>query len=187
LATARRGSNGALAASTARAELVDVVALSAVVDHPKLPLGHRELAVWKLGGLEGHFVTEQKGDPNLVRHRRMRLRCVWHLPVPRVEREHEVCRHSATIPGLAVTVFGVPTIFGPDLEALELSRLETFLDGADDEPLEWEAKGTDITSKMVREAVGGFANSHDGGYLILGADQRQGAWHLDVVPKSVRQ
>ncbi|MEA2331634.1 MAG: hypothetical protein QOH58_1772 [Thermoleophilaceae bacterium] len=76
----------------------------------------------------------------------------------------------------------MPTIFGPEFEALQLADLQAFLDRADDEPLEWEAKGTEVTSRMVRDAVGGFANSHDGGFLILGVYQQAYGWHLDGFP-----
>jgi len=64
----------------------------------------------------------------------------------------------------------MPTIFGQDWESLELSDVRTFLEGADPEPLVWEAKGTDINRHHVRRTVCGFGNSHDVSYLILGAD-----------------
>jgi hypothetical protein len=71
------------------------------------------------------------------------------------------------------------TIFGVPWNDLEFDHVAAFLADADTEPLLWEAKGTDITKGEVRKQVCGFANSHDGGYLILGADCRQGAWQLD--------
>lgn len=73
------------------------------------------------------------------------------------------------------------TIFGPAWEALELEHLEAFFEGADDEPLLWEAKGTHLNKKEVRLQVCGFANSHEGGYLILGADAVEGTWRLNGV------
>ena len=73
----------------------------------------------------------------------------------------------------------MPTIFGPDWESLGISDVQGFLDGADPEPLVWEAKGTDIDRHQVRRAVCGFGNSHETGYLILGADYRDGSWRLD--------
>ena len=42
---------------------------------------------------------------------------------------------------------------------------------AEDEPLLWEAKATRINPGDVRKQVCGFANSHEGGYLILRADR----------------
>ena len=72
----------------------------------------------------------------------------------------------------------MPTIFAADWEDVELSDVEAFLAGADAEPLIWEAKGTDIDRHHVRRSVCGFGNSHEGGYLILGAEDRDGAWHV---------
>jgi hypothetical protein len=72
-----------------------------------------------------------------------------------------------------------PTIFGPAWTDLRLEHVQQFLSEADDEPLLWEAKGTEIDSHHVRKAVCGFANSHEGGYLILGAVRQGRAWQLD--------
>jgi hypothetical protein len=71
------------------------------------------------------------------------------------------------------------TIFGASWHDLELQHVERFLDDAGPEPLLWEAKGTEIKAGEIREQVCGFANSHDGGYLILGVQQRADAsWEL---------
>lgn len=53
---------------------------------------------------------------------------------------------------------------------------------AEPEPLLWEAKGIEAKPSEVRRQVCGFANSHEGGYLIVGATQtRNGSWSLDGV------
>ena len=70
------------------------------------------------------------------------------------------------------------TIFGTAWSALALDDVQRFLDQADDEPLLWEAKGTKLSANEVRRQVCGFANSHDGGYLILGAETTDGRWQL---------
>lgn len=71
------------------------------------------------------------------------------------------------------------TVFGPAWHDLALADLEAFLEDADDEPLLWEAKGTKLDRHEIRKQVCGFANSHEGGYLILGAKQQGGRWELD--------
>ncbi len=80
------------------------------------------------------------------------------------------------------------SIFGPSLGELTLEDVEQYLSRADTEPLLWEAKGTGDRgestrpdAKTVREQVCGFANSHEGGYLILGASRRDGRWVCDGV------
>jgi hypothetical protein len=71
------------------------------------------------------------------------------------------------------------TIFGVSWNALDLEHVKRFLRDAGPEPLLWEAKGTEIKPGEIREQVCGFANSHDGGYLVLGAEQREDAsWAL---------
>ena len=65
------------------------------------------------------------------------------------------------------------TIFGPGWAELTLQDVQSYLDEADDEPLPWEAKGTRLDKNEVRTQVCGFANSHEGGYLILGADKTE--------------
>jgi hypothetical protein len=77
------------------------------------------------------------------------------------------------------------TIFGTTWADLTLDDVQRFLDGADDEPLLWEAKGTRLDKAEVRRQVCGFANSHEGGYLILGAapveNDARTCWRLDGV------
>ena len=70
------------------------------------------------------------------------------------------------------------TIFGARWEALTLEDVRAFLDDAGPEPLSWEAKGTELSRGEVRVQVCGFANSHDGGYLILGAAETGAGWNL---------
>lgn len=77
------------------------------------------------------------------------------------------------------------TIFGPAWSELKLSDVERFLTEAPPEPLLWEAKGDELRRDQVLKQVCGFANSHDGGYLILGARQQKAQqdqprrWGLD--------
>lgn len=78
---------------------------------------------------------------------------------------------------------GVPiatdSIFGVPWSEVEIAHVQALLDGSDDEPLLWEAKGTKISASEVRRQVCGFANSHEGGYLILGASRSgTGPWEL---------
>jgi hypothetical protein len=74
------------------------------------------------------------------------------------------------------------TVFGPTWEELQLEHVATFLKEAGSEPLLWEAKGTEAKAKEVRRQVCGFANSHEGGYLILGANEtNNGDWRLDGI------
>jgi hypothetical protein len=54
---------------------------------------------------------------------------------------------------------------------LSLPVLKAFLSSAEPEPLQWEAKGTNLDAHAVRKAANAFANSVDGGFLILGADE----------------
>ncbi|WP_372517934.1 AlbA family DNA-binding domain-containing protein [Solirubrobacter phytolaccae] len=73
------------------------------------------------------------------------------------------------------------TIFGAPWSALDLATVSAFLAQADDEPLLWEAKGTKLDKSEVRLQVCAFANSHEGGFLILGAARASGGagWTLD--------
>lgn len=76
------------------------------------------------------------------------------------------------------------TIFGAPWHALRLEHVSSFLEQADDEPLLWEAKGTQLDKNEVRRQICGFANSHEGGYLILGANWMKGGpskWELPGV------
>ena len=72
-------------------------------------------------------------------------------------------------------------LFHKQLQQIELSDVEALLDDTGAEPLHWEAKGVKIKRGEVREQICGFANSHDGGYLILGTEARDQAWGLDGV------
>jgi hypothetical protein len=78
------------------------------------------------------------------------------------------------------------TIFGASWHELSLEHLQSYLDQADDEPLLWEAKGTRLDPHEVRRQVCGFANSHEGGFLILGAEStgpgEAKGWALTGVP-----
>jgi hypothetical protein len=75
-----------------------------------------------------------------------------------------------------VTIFGVP--WGD----LELDHVRHFLADAPSEPLLWEAKGVKAHPDEIRKQVCGFANSHEGGYLIIGAEQgSDGSWSLSGV------
>ena len=73
------------------------------------------------------------------------------------------------------------TIFGVPWNDLRLEHVERFLAEAGPEPLLWEAKGINADKGEIRRQVCGFANSHDGGYLIIGADESRGRWSLDGV------
>lgn len=66
---------------------------------------------------------------------------------------------------------------------IEAVDVENFLTATtDDEPLHWEAKGTQVRPEQVATATAGFAN-REGGYLIIGAsrDLASGSWQLDGV------
>jgi hypothetical protein len=77
------------------------------------------------------------------------------------------------------------TIFGVPWSELRLKHVAAYLEQADDEPLLWEAKGTKLDPKEVRRQVCAFANGHEVGYLILGADRDSAPdapkWRLDGV------
>src|SRR5205814_969981 len=73
------------------------------------------------------------------------------------------------------------TIFGPDWQDLTLDAVSDYLADAEGEPLLWEAKGAGVDAHHVRRAVCAFANSHDGGYLILGAEETDGGFELPGV------
>jgi hypothetical protein len=75
----------------------------------------------------------------------------------------------------------VRDLFGVAWHDVSLDDVRVFLEQAEDEPLLWEAKGTVAEPAHVRKAVGGFANSHEGGVLILGASQSRRKWDLDGV------
>jgi Putative DNA-binding domain len=78
------------------------------------------------------------------------------------------------------------TIFGAPWSELRFEHVEAYLEQADDEPLLWEAKGTKLDPKEVRRQVCAFANGHEVGYLILGADRDSAEpdapkWRVDGV------
>jgi hypothetical protein len=74
------------------------------------------------------------------------------------------------------------TIFGVPWTELSLDDVSRFLNDAGPEPLLWEAKGIEVQAGEVRRQVCGFANSHEGGYLIVGATQEpEGRWLLEGV------
>ena len=70
-------------------------------------------------------------------------------------------------------------LFGVPWGDLSIEHVEAFLSEEKEEGLVWEAKGTTLHADSVRRSVCGFANSHEGGYLILGAAYRDGGWRLD--------
>lgn len=72
--------------------------------------------------------------------------------------------------------------FGVDWRQLGWEDVERFLAGwFDDEPLHWEAKSGEVTTKHVAVAATGFANS-EGGYLIVGVERNSdGSWRLEGV------
>jgi predicted HTH transcriptional regulator len=86
------------------------------------------------------------------------------------------------------------TIFGPTLDKLTVADLGAFFSDAPSEALEWEAK-SELNAGSIRKQVCGFANSHDGGYLVLGIqDPKQGGtWGLEgggllgIVPRLGRR
>jgi hypothetical protein len=73
----------------------------------------------------------------------------------------------------------IDVFHGKELSKLELADVQALLDDARAEPLHWEAKGVKIKAGEIREQICGFANSLDGGYLILGTEVRDGSWVLD--------
>jgi predicted HTH transcriptional regulator len=71
------------------------------------------------------------------------------------------------------------TLIGSPLQQITIVDLQRFLDGAEAEPLLWEAKGTTLHKDAVRKAICGFANGRETAYLILGAEEKEGSgWTL---------
>lgn len=70
------------------------------------------------------------------------------------------------------------TLLGGPLHSLTAAEVQAFLDGADSEPLLWEAKGRSLDRHSVRKEVCGFANGRQPGYLILGAEESDEGWTL---------
>jgi hypothetical protein len=74
-----------------------------------------------------------------------------------------------------------PTIFSQSWDALDASSINAFLADEVDEGLLWEAKGDGrdpLGPHVIRKAVCGFANSERGGYLVVGAEKRDGRWQV---------
>lgn len=76
-------------------------------------------------------------------------------------------------------------LFGKEWRHLDVADVKGFLDASnDDEPLEWEVKGTKLPHPdSLRKTVGGLAN-RDGGFFILGGERQEGTrtWQLNGVP-----
>ena len=68
---------------------------------------------------------------------------------------------------------------GKSLHELRVDDVRSLLDDTRAEPLHWEAKGVELKPGEVRKQICGFANSHDGGYLILGTHVTGGKWVID--------
>lgn len=74
------------------------------------------------------------------------------------------------------------SLIGPPLQEISIEDLQRFLDGAETEPLLWEAKGTTLDKHDIRKAICGFANGREIAYLILGAEEKRGGgWTLGGV------
>jgi Putative DNA-binding domain len=74
-----------------------------------------------------------------------------------------------------------PNIFSESWDDLTAEAINEFLASEVDEGLLWEAKSDGrepLGQHIVRKAVCGFANSDQGGYLIVGAHQVGGRWEL---------
>lgn len=73
------------------------------------------------------------------------------------------------------------TPFGAEWDGLTVEHVLAFLGEPRNEGLRWEAKGGHIRPEHVREGVCGFANSHFGGFLVLGAtqDKKTKQWTID--------
>jgi hypothetical protein len=68
---------------------------------------------------------------------------------------------------------------GKGLHELRLDDVRSLLDDTRAEPLHWEAKGVELKPGEIRKQIFGFANSHDGGYLILSTHISAGKWVVD--------
>lgn len=71
------------------------------------------------------------------------------------------------------------TLLGYPLHELKAIHVKEFLDGAEAEPLLWEAKGTKLDKHEIRRQVCGFANGLQAAYLILGATYINEEWKLE--------
>ena len=139
---------------------------------PRYSLQHRGACRSREAGARGKsggcsFASEQE-----LSRRRGRHGSTWHT----------ACKHGC-----------MDTIFSVQWEHLELEHVGRFLEGAEDEPLLWECKGTELNPHDIRKEVCAFANGHEAGYLILGADEGSDGWELngyefkDEPPKWVSQ
>lgn len=73
---------------------------------------------------------------------------------------------------------GVLDLFGAAWQDLCLSDVQAFMADAPAEGLLWEAKGTELRKDSLRSHACAFANSAQGGFLILGASEKKGR-HVD--------
>jgi len=73
-------------------------------------------------------------------------------------------------------------LFDVPWESVALNDVQALLDESEPEPLVWEAKGQKLPKPdEVRRQIGAFANSSEGGYLILGASDDGDCWKLDGI------
>ncbi len=66
-------------------------------------------------------------------------------------------------------------LFGVSWDDLDLEAVEAMLARAASEPLHWEAKGGGaVRSEQLASEAAAFANSDDGGFLLVGVDEPKG-------------
>jgi hypothetical protein len=85
---------------------------------------------------------------------------------------------AGAAPHSLLLIRAMDTPFGVDWDELNLPSLRQYLAGAEHEPLLWECKGKKLHPASVRKAVCAFANGHDPGYLILGAEESGDGWKV---------
>lgn len=75
-----------------------------------------------------------------------------------------------------------PDVFDVPWSTARRQHVEALLSDARDEALSWEAKadrkGDRLGRHHVAKTVCGFANSRDGGYLIVGAAKQHAGFHV---------